>query len=49
MNNCYGSLLHALSGMITFEGKKFFLEKLFTLFTLSFYCLISLRYLVNTQ
>lgn len=41
--------LLALSSLITFKGKKFFLEKLFTLFTRGFYCLISLCYLVNTQ
>jgi len=31
----------ALSGLITLEGKKFFLEKLFTLFTWYFYYLFS--------
>lgn len=31
----------ALSSLITFKGKKFFLEKLFTLFTRCFYCFLS--------
>jgi hypothetical protein len=31
MNNCYGSPLLALRGLITFEVKSFLLEKLFNL------------------
>lgn len=40
-------LLLARSGLIILEGKKLFLEKMFTLFTRYFYCLFSLCYMVS--